>query len=90
MRTTVDLSDAMHIRVKEMAAERGVSMSDLLAELAAIGLEQATPAPEVDEETGLHLLRVGRPITTEEIATLRTANECGPARRELSHCAPLP
>jgi len=75
VRTTVDLSDAMHIRVKEMAAERGVSMSDLLAELAAIGLEQATPAPEVDEETGLHLLRVGRPITTEEIASFLADGE---------------
>ncbi|MDO4900530.1 hypothetical protein [Actinomyces sp.] len=34
-------------------------------------LDQAKPTAtlEVDDETGLHLLRIGRPITTEEIAT---------------------
>jgi len=75
MRTTVDLPDAMHVRVREVAAERGVSMSDLLVEFTAIGLERAAPAPEVDEETGLHLLRVGRPITTEEIASFLADGE---------------
>ena len=75
MRTTVDLPDAMHVRVREVAAERGVSMSDLLVEFTAIGLERAAPAPEVDEETGLRLLRVGRPITTEEIASFLADGE---------------
>ena len=44
-------------------------MSSMLAQLTALGLEQmdCEPATEVDQETGLSLLRVGRPISTQEV-----------------------
>lgn len=69
MRTTVDLPDATHFRVKEAAARQGISMSSMLAQLTALGLERmdCEPATEVDQETGLSLLRVGRPISTQEV-----------------------
>ncbi|WP_136192680.1 toxin-antitoxin system, antitoxin component [Actinomyces procaprae] len=77
MRTTVDLPDATHRRVKLKAAERGLSMSAMVAELTAAGLDQLEPAPtpEVDEETGLHLLRIGRPIAAEEITSFLEEDE---------------
>ncbi|WP_147680625.1 toxin-antitoxin system, antitoxin component [Actinomyces ruminicola] len=72
MCTTVDPPDAAHRRVKLKAAELGLSMSAMVVELTAAGLDQLEPVstPEVDEETGPHLPRIGRLFKAEEVAAL--------------------
>lgn len=65
MRTTVDLPPATHRRARELAAQRGQSLSAVLAELTARGLAQIDePAPvTIDDLTGLPVVSIGRAIT---------------------------
>jgi hypothetical protein len=71
MRTTVDLPPAVHRRAKEIAERRGMSLSAVVAELAARGLihlgEPATIA--VDERSGFPVVSVGRRVTSDDVAT---------------------
>lgn len=71
MRTTVDLPPAVHRQAKEIAERRGVSLSAVVAELAARGLIQlGEPATiGVDRRSGFPVVNVGRPVTSEEVAT---------------------
>jgi predicted transcriptional regulator len=70
MRTTVDLPPALHRRVVELAARRGISMSAVIADLTARGLvELGEPAViTVDERTGFPVVSIGRRITSEDVA----------------------
>ena len=69
MRTTVDLPPALHQRVARTAVARGVSLSKMISELTALGLEQSGAEEEIGTSpvTGLPQLRAGRPVTAEEI-----------------------
>jgi hypothetical protein len=71
MRTTVDLPPAVHRQAKEIAERRGLSLSAVVAELAARGLIQlGEPAViEVDERSGFPVVSVGRRVTSEDVAT---------------------
>lgn len=67
MRTTVDLPDALHRAVSSLARDRGQSMSQTVSELVRRGLHP-TGAGErvgVDAATGLPVVRLGTPVTTE-------------------------
>lgn len=70
MRTTVDLPPAVHRRARQIATERGTSLSAVVAELVARGLAQLDTPVElaVDERTGLPVLTVGRRVTSTEVA----------------------
>lgn len=70
MRTTVDLPPAVHRRARELAAQRGQSLSSVIADLTARGLAQMEAPIEVriDAGTGLPLLSVGRRVTEAEVA----------------------
>ncbi|MFX0539452.1 hypothetical protein ACQBAT_12030 [Ornithinimicrobium sp. Y1847] len=70
MRTTVDLPPAVHRRARELAAERGQSLSSLLADLTIRGMAQLDAPVEVvtDPRTGLGVLSVGRRVTSAEVA----------------------
>lgn len=72
MRTTVDLPPAVHRRASELARARRQSLSATIAELTTIGLarlgEPATIA--TDENTGLPVISIGRPLTSEDVASL--------------------
>ena len=72
MRTTVNLPPAVHRRARELAAERGVSLSAVVADLAVRGLAQLDEPVtlRVDVVTGLPVLSIGRPITSAEVADL--------------------
>lgn len=69
MRTTVDLPPAVRRRAEELAAERGQSLSAVVAELVTRGLAQiGEPVVlETNPETGFPLFRLGRPVTVEEV-----------------------
>ena len=70
MRTTVDLPSNVHERARKLAAERGVSMSAMIAELAARGLSTLAVPPHLDRdpESGLPVIRLGRRVTDEDVA----------------------
>lgn len=72
MRTTVDLPPALHRRARELAQQRGQSLSKTLAELTARGLDQLDKPAVLrrDPITGLPVIDIGRRITTEEVAAL--------------------
>lgn len=71
MRTTVELPPAAHRRVRELAAQRGTSVSATVAELTARGLAQlAEPLTvESDARSGFPVIHVGRAVTSEEVAS---------------------
>lgn len=70
MRTTVDLPPALHRRALEIAEQRGMSLSAVVAELAARGLIQldAPAVLGVDERSGFPVVSVGRRVTSDEVA----------------------
>lgn len=69
MRTTVDLPPALHRRATELAAQRGQSLSAVLAELTLRGLAQLDAPVRVttDHRTGLAVLSIGSRVTTAEV-----------------------
>lgn len=70
MRTTIDLPPAVHRRARELAAQRGQSLSTVLADLTVRGLAQldAPVALSTDARTGLPVLSLGRRVTATEVA----------------------
>jgi hypothetical protein len=68
MRTTVDLPPAVHRRARELAAQRGVSLSSVLADLAVRGLAQLDAPVKLttDRLTGLPVLTLGRKVTAAQ------------------------
>jgi len=72
MRTTVELPPSVHRRARELASQRGVSLSTVVAELATRGLAQLNEPVTLstDERTGLPVLSLGRPVTSADVAAL--------------------
>ncbi|MDQ4119381.1 MAG: antitoxin [Actinomycetota bacterium] len=71
MRTTIDLPDDLHRIATAIARDTSRSLSETVAELVRRGL--GSPGePEIarDSLTGLPTLRLGRPITTEDVRAL--------------------
>ena len=78
MRTTIDLPDAKHQQLRAIAAKRAISLGQLVTELtdAALG-NRPKNAPEHTLErspvTGFLTLKLGRPISSQEVAALLDA-----------------
>lgn len=70
MRTTVDLPAAVHRRARELAAQRGESLSAVLADLTVRGLAQlgAPVTLETDPHSGMPVLSLGRRISSADVA----------------------
>jgi predicted transcriptional regulator len=71
MRTTVDLPDDVLLRVRHIAADRGTSVSRVIADFVS---RAVNPAPalsvdriSIDPLTGLKVLDLGRVITSEDV-----------------------
>ena len=71
MRTTVDLPPAVHRRARELAAQRGVSLSAVLADLTVRGLAQLDAPVKLttDRLTGLPVLTLGRKVSAAQVNT---------------------
>ena len=86
MRTTIDIPEREHALYTSLARAQSMSFSKLLLKLARLGLESpshaATPAYQVDPQTGLGVFRSGRPITIDDVKALEDDN--GSAIREAS------
>lgn len=71
MRTTVDLPDELHRRLRRAAFDRHISMSRLVSDLLEEGLGAGPRPPRlVRGEHGLLVAHIGRPITSEEVAAM--------------------
>lgn len=72
MRTTVDLPPVVHQRVREIAAERDLSVSAVVADLTARGLaSMGNPTPfQIDPVSKFPMISIGRPVTAVEVAEL--------------------
>lgn len=70
MRTTVDLPDDLHELARQIAHDTGRSMSDVVVALARAALASSL-SPTLDRSRrGLPTIRVGRPITAEDVRSL--------------------
>ncbi len=73
MRTTIDIPDLAHQRLKVLAHAKGVSLGKLLIELSdqALGLATDSETAVISSPvTGFLKLKVGRPVTAEELKAL--------------------
>ena len=73
MRTTIDIPDLAHQRLKVLAQAKGVSLGKLLMELSdqALGLTtDCETAVITSPVTGFIKLKAGRPVTFEELKAL--------------------
>lgn len=70
MRTTVDLPPEVHDRVKQIAGERGQSLSATLADLTIRGLASLGETAEIaiDPVSGLPSLTLGHRVTAADVA----------------------
>lgn len=76
MRATVALSDQVYNRAKDLASQRGLSLSATLSNLVEVGLALEHPLDEVelkrDTDTGLLTFTIddGQTITSDNVAQL--------------------
>ena len=72
MRTTIDLPDDLHQMARQIAHESGRSMSEVVAELIRLGLQPSAgrPVAPVTGPRGLPTVRLGRPVTSEDVRSL--------------------
>ncbi|HTX00057.1 MAG TPA: hypothetical protein VMD59_14830 [Acidimicrobiales bacterium] len=71
MRTTIDLPDDLHRQVVAIARDTSRSLSATIADLMRRGLGEQ-PAGEVarSARTGLPVISIGRPVTSEDVRRL--------------------
>lgn len=71
MRTTIDLPDDLHSIVRSIARDQSQSLSQAVVDLLRRGLGPPQ-SPSIDRHsvTGFPTIRVGRPLTTEEVRSL--------------------
>lgn len=69
MRTTVDLPPSLHQRAITLAKARGISLSAMVAELAARGLSQLDEPLRIstDPTSGFPVVSVGRRVSSAEV-----------------------
>lgn len=71
VRTTIDLPPDLHAAARSLARDRGVTMSQAVAELLRRGLGQAgSVAFGRSATTGLATARVGRTVTSDDVRSL--------------------
>ena len=71
MRTTVDLPEDVHRLAASVAHDRGTTLSEAISELIlrGLGVDQQ-PGVGVDSRTGLPVVRLGGPVSSEDVRTL--------------------
>jgi hypothetical protein len=73
MRTTIEIPDHAHLRLKYLAAQQGVSLGTLLLRLSdqALGVKSEPQTGLIKSKvTGFLKLKVGRPVTADELKAL--------------------
>ena len=69
MRTTIDLAADVHEAALLIARDRRQTLSRTVSDLLRLAIAGAggEPRVDIDEETGLPLVRVGRRITRDDV-----------------------
>lgn len=71
MRTTIDLPEDLHRAVRSIARNTSRSLSQTVADLMRRGLEEPRAGELTrDELTGLLVVRLGKPTTSEDVRAL--------------------
>jgi len=71
MRTTIDLPDELHDRLRSIARDTGKTLSAVVVEMMERGIQQQRRAVIVKGKSGFPAFAaVGRPITTEDVRAL--------------------
>lgn len=72
MRTTIDLPEDLHRIATAIARDQGATLSATVASLIRRGLGDAVAGTAVaaSPRTGLRVLNLGRPITSEDVRAL--------------------
>lgn len=73
VRTTIDLPDDVHRAAVLLSRDLGQSLSRTVSELVRTALAGGRPMSRIEThpETGLPLIHLGRPITSEDVAALQ-------------------
>jgi hypothetical protein len=73
MRTTIDLPDDLHRAATLLARDQHQTLSRTVSDLlrAALAGQGGGTVAEMDGETGLPLVRLGRRITADDVASLQ-------------------
>ena len=69
VRTTIDLPNDLHDLARQLAHEGNRSLSDVVASLIRLGLQQGT-AQLPSSRRGMPLVSVGRAVSTEDVRSL--------------------
>ena len=77
MRITIDLPEDVHQAALLIARDRHQTLSRTVADLQRLAIAGAArePTVEIDQDTGLPLVHVGRQVTREDV---RSSNTEGP------------
>jgi macrodomain Ter protein organizer (MatP/YcbG family) len=70
VRTTIDLPNDLHRVMAALARDRGQTLSQTVADLLELALGDSSVDVTVSEITGLPVVRLGRPGTTEDVRSL--------------------
>jgi len=71
VRTTIDLPAELHNAARGIARDRGITLSEAVAELIRRGLGQAgTISFDVSSLTGLPTAHLGRTVTSDDVRSL--------------------
>jgi hypothetical protein len=71
VRTTIDLPADLHQLTSALARSRGETLSQTVADILRRTLiDDGGPEVTDDPVTGLPLVRLGRPVTSEDVAAL--------------------
>jgi hypothetical protein len=71
MRTTIDLPDDLHRQALSIARDTSRTLSQAIADLMRRGLGHGgTPEISRSEVTGMPVVRLGHPITTDDVRAL--------------------
>ena len=69
MRTTVDIDPVLHAEAMEYARRERITLGEVLNDALRARLHPLPPV-RISENTGLAVMRIGRPITPEEVAAV--------------------
>ncbi len=71
MRTTIDLPDDLHRQAISIARDTSRTLSETVADLIRRGLSQGQ-SPDIARSpvTGLPVIRLGTPVTTDDVRAL--------------------
>ena len=67
MRTTIDLPDDIHRLASAIAHDRRQTLSQAVVELVRRGMGDRTDFPIVEQSSGLRVITLGRPITSDDV-----------------------